>query len=109
MCSASQESILKDPPGRFLRMVLRLPLWLYRLRLGFLLGRRFLLLTHTGRKSGLARQAVLEVVRHDRATGTYVVASGWGEGSDWFRNIQKTPNVVVTVGLEQFAAKAVRL
>ena len=43
-------------------LAFRLPIGLYRLRLGWLLGDR-LLLTHIGRKSGLPRQAVIEVVR----------------------------------------------
>ena len=86
-----------------------MPVWLYRLRLGFLLGNRFLLLTHIGRKSGLPRQTVLEVLRYDSATNVCVIASGWGETSDWLRNIRKTPEVRITIGLRQFAAKAVRL
>ena len=96
-------------PNRLLRVLLRMPVWLYRLRLGFLLGHRFLLLTHTGRRSGLARQTVLEVVRYDPASNVCVIASGWGEMSDWLRNIQKTPAVRITIGLRRSAARAVRL
>jgi hypothetical protein len=44
---------------------LRMPIWLYRLRLGWLLGNRFLMLTHIVRKSGQPPQSVLEVVGHD--------------------------------------------
>lgn len=50
----------KKPRG-LLRLGFRLPIWLYRLNLGWILGERFLLLTHTGRKSGLVRQTVIEV------------------------------------------------
>ena len=97
------------PPQGFARWLSRFPLWLYRLRLGFLLGNRFLMLTHIGRKSGLARQTVLEVVRHDDLTDSYVVASGWGEPSNWLRNIRKTPQVTLTVGSRRLEALAVRL
>jgi F420H(2)-dependent quinone reductase len=76
------------PPRGVLRWLLRLPIWLYRLRMGRLLGNRFLMLTHIGRKSGQPRQSVLEVVGHDEATGIYIIASGWGEQADWLRNIQ---------------------
>jgi hypothetical protein len=57
-------------------------------------GQRLLLLQHTGRKSGnarltvlevVARLTVLEVVARDQATGTYIVASGFGEKADWFQ------------------------
>jgi deazaflavin-dependent oxidoreductase (nitroreductase family) len=74
-----------------------------------LLDDRFLLLTHIGRRSGLPRQTVLEIVHHDHATETYFIASGWGEKPDWLRNIQKMPRVVVTVGRKRFAAMAMRL
>ncbi len=41
------------PPRGLARIGFRIPIILYRLGLGGLLGTRFLLLTHTGRKSGL--------------------------------------------------------
>ena len=63
----------------------RLPILFYKAHLGWLLGDRFLLLIHTGRVSGETRQAVLEVIRHDKAEIVYYVASGFGEKSDWFR------------------------
>src|SRR5437899_3609544 len=73
----------RPAPTGLLRLCLRLPIWLYRLRCGWVLNSRFLLLTHSGRRSGLPRQTVLEVVHYDRATETYVIASGWGEKPDW--------------------------
>ena len=71
-----------DPSKGLLRIGVRLPVLLYRARLGWLLGGRFLMLTTTGRKTILPRQTVLEVVLHDQETDTYYIASGW------FRNIQ---------------------
>ena len=96
-------------PSGLLRVLLRLPIWLYRAHAGWLLGHRFMLLTHIGRKSGRLRQVVLEVVQYDPGTGVSVVASGWGEESNWFRNVQKTPTVTVTLGRRRFKATAVRL
>jgi deazaflavin-dependent oxidoreductase (nitroreductase family) len=95
-----------QPPRGLARLAFRTPLWLYRLHLGWLLGKRFLHLTHTGRKSGLPRQVVLEVVNHDPHTNTYYVTSGWGTKSDWYQNIQKTPQVHVQVGTKSWAAQA---
>lgn len=94
------------PPRGLARLAFRTPIWLYRLHLGWLLGKRFLHLTHTGRKSGLPRQVVLEVVDHDPHTNTYYVSSGWGKKSDWYQNIQKTPRVRVQVGTKSWAAQA---
>lgn len=101
--------VTKQPPQGLLRLMLRLPIWLYRLRLGWLLDNRFLLLTHVGRKTGLPHQTVVEVVSYDSTDDSYVIASGWGEKSDWFRNIQKTPEVRVQVGRRSFQAHATRL
>ena len=98
----------RSPQG-VTRVAARLPIWLYRLKLGWLFGDRFLMLTHIGRKTGQLRQVVLEVVRHDRASDTYIIASGWGELADWFRNIEKTPNVLVDAGSRRFEAVATRL
>src|SRR5882672_3082319 len=106
MSLADMPLIEKPAPTGLLRLCLRLPIWLYRLRCGWVLNSRFLLLTHIGRRSRLPRQTVLEVVHHDRTTETYVIASGWGEKPDWFRNLQKTPTAVVTVGRKRFAATA---
>ena len=101
---------LTDYPVRgWLRRVVRLPIWLYRVRLGWLLGNRFLMLTHVGPKTGLPRHVILEVVRHDAATDAYVVAAAWREKSHWFCNIQKISEVVVHVQGRRFEAPAVRL
>ena len=105
----AQRMTTSSSPRGLARLAFRLPIWLYRLRLGWLLGDRLLLLTHIGRKSGMPRQAVIEVVRHDRASDTYIIASGFGAQVDWFRNIQKNPNVVVQSGTRRLEAFAERL
>lgn len=98
-----------QPPRGLVRLLLRVPIGLYRLHLGCVLGQRFLLLTHTGRKTGLPRQTVLEVVDYDASMGTYITASAWGVKADWLRNIERTPHVRVQVGKCHFAATARRL
>jgi deazaflavin-dependent oxidoreductase (nitroreductase family) len=99
----------RSPPRGLARLALRMPIWLYRLGLGWLLGGRVLLLTHIGRKSGLPRQAVIEVARHDPASDTYIIASGFGTQVDWLRNIEKNPNVLVQSGTRRLEAVAERL
>jgi deazaflavin-dependent oxidoreductase (nitroreductase family) len=85
--------------GRLLRShrLMRAPIRIYRARAGALLGARFLMLEHTGRKSGAKRYAVLEVIDHP-GPDTYVIASGFGRKAQWFRNIQANPRVRVYVG-----------
>ena len=84
----------------------RFPLHFYRLNLGWLLGGRFLLLIHTGRKSGLERRTVVEVVRYDANRDAYTIAAAWGERSDWYRNIVKNRQVRIQVGRRHTAATA---
>ncbi|MCJ7621936.1 MAG: nitroreductase family deazaflavin-dependent oxidoreductase, partial [Anaerolineaceae bacterium] len=98
-----------QPPHGFSRLLWRAPIIFYKLRLGWLFGKRALLLYHTGRISGLPRENMLEVVRYDQKHNTYYVASGFGEKADWFQNIMKTPKVRIQVGLRKYAALAKRL
>lgn len=88
---------------------MRAPIWLYRLGLGWLLGTRFLLLGHTGRKSGKPRQVVLEVVKYEPASGRAYVASGFGRKSDWYLNVKANPQVEVQVWNHRFQARAEEL
>jgi deazaflavin-dependent oxidoreductase (nitroreductase family) len=76
------------PPGGALRLLLGLPVHLYRARLGFLLGHRFLLLVSTGRKTGLRRETVLEVVHYDPTTRESIVLAGWGRRAGWLHNVE---------------------
>lgn len=99
-------SIVDRPPSKALRFGLRLPIWLYRLRLGWLLGNRFLMLTHTGRRSGKPQRTVIEVVQYDKATDTYYAVSGWGAKADWYQNIQKNPSVTIHVSWRRIQARA---
>ena len=90
------------------RWLARAPIGLYRARLGFLLGSRLLMLEHVGRKSGVRRYVVLEVVARPRP-GTYVVASGFGARSQWFRNVRANPHVRVYAGGCRPASATARL
>ena len=102
---------IKDikPPRGLARIALRLPIWLYHVGLGGLLGTRFLMLTHTGRKSGKNRHTVLEVVRYEKVGPKFTVAVGFGTGSDWYKNIQKDPHITVQCGRKRWEMVAVFL
>jgi deazaflavin-dependent oxidoreductase (nitroreductase family) len=93
---------LKTRPAGALRLAFRLPIYLYRLNLGWLLGHRFLLLVHQGRLSSLLRETVLEVILYNPATRKIVVLSAWGEKADWYRNIQVTPALEVRTGGQRY-------
>jgi deazaflavin-dependent oxidoreductase (nitroreductase family) len=82
----------------------RAPVYLYRWRLGWLLGKRCLLLTHIGRRTGQRRQTVLEVVEYRKEGPEVIVVNGFGPDSDWVRNIQAGPGEEVTIGSQHFVA-----
>jgi deazaflavin-dependent oxidoreductase (nitroreductase family) len=104
------ETLFSVPlPKGLLAWLFKLPIGFYRIHLGSLLGDRFLLLTHTGRKTGRLHQTVVEVVQHDQDTGTFYVASGWGEKSSWYKNIMAHPQVTIQVGNREYSAMAERV
>jgi deazaflavin-dependent oxidoreductase (nitroreductase family) len=90
------------------RWLVRAPVWAYRARLGLLFGSRLLMLEHTGRTTGARRYAVLEVVGRIGAGG-YVVASGFGERAQWFRNVGADPRVRVYLGSHRPVAATARV
>ena len=87
---------------RFLIPLFKVPLILYRLRLGWLFGRRFMLLTHVGRHSGKVRRTILAVLRFDEQTNEIYAVSAW-KGSDWYYNIQAAPALHVETGFVRYA------
>ncbi|MFD9891641.1 nitroreductase family deazaflavin-dependent oxidoreductase [Amycolatopsis sp. NPDC059027] len=95
----------KTQPGPVLRAVFRAPLRLYDRGLGWLLGSRFLCLTHTGRRSGRRYRTVLEVIGSAPASGEVMVVAGLGPGADWYRNIRASPPLEVVVGRRRFTPR----
>ena len=75
----------------------------YRIGLGPLIGRVVLLLTTTGRKSGLARTTPLQ---YEDLEGLIYVISARGEQADWVRNLRADPHARVQIGRRRFAALA---
>jgi deazaflavin-dependent oxidoreductase (nitroreductase family) len=55
-------------------------------------------ITHRGRKSGLLRRSILEVLSYDPQTREVLVVSGWEGKTDWYRNIEREPALEVRIG-----------
>lgn len=98
-----------SPPRGIKAIPWRLPIYLYRSGLGWMLGNRFLLLRHVGRKSGIIRYAVLEIIHSMPELGTYFVVSGFGTRSDWYQNVIQQSSVEIQVRRKRFRAKAQQL
>ena len=67
---------MTNRPGPIVRRLLRAPGLLYDWHAGWLLGHRFLRLTHLGRRSGRRYRTMLEVVGTGQAPGEVVVVAG---------------------------------
>ncbi|HEY5317300.1 MAG TPA: nitroreductase family deazaflavin-dependent oxidoreductase [Solirubrobacteraceae bacterium] len=91
-------------PGPIVRGALRAPASLYDGHLGWILGERFLLLTHVGRRSGRRYRTMLEVIGRDDARGELMVMAGLGRSAQWYRNLKASPASEVAVGRRRFVS-----
>jgi deazaflavin-dependent oxidoreductase (nitroreductase family) len=73
-------------PAGWLKWMLRVPTYLYRARLGFVFGDRFVMIEHRGRVSGVRYFTVIEVASQIQTE--WVCASGTGPAADWYRNLR---------------------
>ncbi|HWC81731.1 MAG TPA: nitroreductase family deazaflavin-dependent oxidoreductase [Pseudonocardiaceae bacterium] len=95
-------------PTGLLRLLLRLPLWLYRARLGWLAGHRLVYIAHRGRHTGARHEVVAEVVRYDPTRPEVVVIAAWGGKPDWYRNLVAGPAVEIRIGGQRWPHPAHR-
>lgn len=84
---------------RIPRGIARLPIPMFRSGLGFVLGRRLVMLEHVGRSSGLRRYVVLEALERDDQG--LVIVSGYGRDAQWYRNVLAHPGVRVWTGFRR--------
>ncbi|MBT3188744.1 MAG: nitroreductase family deazaflavin-dependent oxidoreductase [Anaerolineae bacterium] len=76
---------------------------LYAIGLGPLIGKIILLLTTTGRKSGLKRVTPLQ---YEEIDGKYYLGSARGLNADWVRNIQANSQVNIRVKSDSYQGQA---
>lgn len=91
------------PSHPAMKWLFKSPLLLWRLGLGSLVGRLFMIMTTTGRKSGQPRHTAIEY--HIWRGRKYVLAA-WPK-SDWYRNLQADPRLTIqtAVGSESVIAR----
>lgn len=96
---------LAYPAKSPLKYLYKTPILLYRLGMKRMIGRLFMVLTTTGRKSGLPRRTALEFHQFD---GHKYVFVGWTQ-SDWYNNIIADPLVTIQTadGVEHLRARHV--
>ncbi len=102
--ASSEPTFTRQRASPLLRALLKVPTLVYRGPIAELMRSRcVMLLTTQGRRSGLPRTggvSFMPVGDH------FVVFSGWGVRSNWFRNIRANPEVTVTVGRRRMRATA---
>jgi deazaflavin-dependent oxidoreductase (nitroreductase family) len=71
-------------------------------------GKRFLILTHVGRRSGVEHEVPL--LYADYAGRWVVAASNMGDANDphWWRNLAKNPEARIQIGTEHIPVRARR-
>ncbi|WP_105566271.1 nitroreductase family deazaflavin-dependent oxidoreductase [Microbacterium halophytorum] len=78
------------------RWLMRLPIGIYRAGFGWMLGDRLVMIEHQGRVSGERRYVVVEVA--ERTGSALRVASGFGEKSQWYRNLRANGVAYLSTG-----------
>jgi deazaflavin-dependent oxidoreductase (nitroreductase family) len=93
-------------PSGLLKWLLKSPILLYRLGLGFIVGHLFMVMTTTGRKSGQPRRTAIEF--HEFRGRCYVFGN-WGSKADWYRNIEADPHITIQTwrGAESVIARRI--
>jgi len=99
---AADPWLVSHPPSRTARLLLSLPLLLYRCRLGWVLGHRFLVICHRGRVSGQLHRTVVEVLRYDPLTQEAFVITPWPTTANWYRNLVASPAVELWIGRDRY-------
>ncbi|HET6547722.1 MAG TPA: nitroreductase family deazaflavin-dependent oxidoreductase [Solirubrobacter sp.] len=94
---------LRRRPGRAALALMRIPRPLYHRGWGWILGHTFLLITHSGRKTGKRRETVAMALKHHPETGEVVVCSAWGRNTEWIRNLRAAPALQIQVGRDSYA------
>ncbi len=78
--------VWRESPSTLLKALFKVPVWMYKARLGFVFFGRLIAIVHRGRKSGSRYVSGLELL--DRRDGELFVFAVWGTKSDWYRNIE---------------------
>ena len=89
----------QDLPKPVLRLLKLPPQIVYALGLGRVMGRLVLLLTTTGRKSGLKRVTPLQ---YEEVDSVIYLGASRGLKSDWVRNIITDPHVEIRLKARRF-------
>lgn len=94
------------PKKEWMRWAMKAPILTWRLGLGPLVGKVMMILTTTGRKTGVPRHTMIEC---HKINGKKYAPCAYGEKADYYRNILVDPRVTVQTadGTESMIASRV--
>jgi deazaflavin-dependent oxidoreductase (nitroreductase family) len=101
-----EKGLMSYPGGGWRRVMFKVPLLLWRMGLGPIIGHIMLVITHTGRKSGLPHHTMVEYHMFD---GVKYAPCAFGPRSDWYKNITADPKVTIQTAHGTESATAVRV
>ncbi len=101
-----EQGFMTYPSGGWRKWMFKSPVQLWRLGLEPIIGRMMLLITHTGRKSGLPRRTMAEYYRLD---GRKYVVAAFGHRAQWCQNMLADPRVTIQTSDGVERARAVRV
>lgn len=102
----ADHGILVYPTSGWHQALFKWPVQLWRLGLAPLIGRYMMLISHTGRKSGLTRRTMTEMYE---LHGRKYAPSGFGDRAQWYQNIMADPRVTIQTAAGAESARAVRV
>lgn len=100
--------MVRPKPTGLTKWFFKAPSYLYRARLGFLMGERFLMMEHRGRKSGNLYRTVIEVAGRNRRASEWIVTAGYGPKSDWYQNLAAGNLEAVWIGSKRHSGATAR-
>lgn len=89
-------------------MLFRLPLVLYSLGLGSLMGMQILLVT-VGRRTGRHHKVAVDIIEHNKTKDTYYINAAFGTHSDWYLNLKSNPIVQAQIGRRKLTVRTATL
>jgi deazaflavin-dependent oxidoreductase (nitroreductase family) len=87
-----EHPIMRYPARRWQQLAFKAPVNLWRLGLGPIVGHVLMLISHTGRKSGLTRRTLVE---YHVLEGKKYAPVAFGEQAQWYQNILANPLVTI--------------
>ncbi len=98
-----EQGFMTYPDEGWRQVMFKAPVHLFRMGLAPLIGKIMMLITHTGRKSGLPRRTMVE---YHKLNGAKYVPVAFGRKAQWYKNIEADPHVTIQTadGIESMQA-----